>query len=135
MNNELNILIENHLDILQKTLASSENILTFAQAGKTDDLYLETENRNRLLNILESVQSKIHYLLEQVETVSLTKNTIEQIKQWQMKMNDFIEKINLIDQEIMGRLIDEKDSVGKEIAELYKKKQSFKGYNLKNVQR
>ena|SRR3989338_3553922 len=135
MSDEIKCLIDNHLDILSRIIKSSEGILHLSKSCEIEELYRETQNRDRLLNILEEAQVKIQKEIEDLQASQIKKEVVDLIKNWQMKMNNQVELISNIDEQIVDLLDCERTNITKEISELYKKKQSFKGYNLKNVQR
>jgi|GEM_PF-1865537 len=107
-------------EYILKTIILTENMI--AQNIKVDDQFtIETftDNRQRLLNIIDQISKQIDWA--NVDPLKCS------------ELNNKIEYINKLDQKLIKKLEDHKKIVTDEIEKTFKQKEKFKGYNLADV--
>lgn len=131
-----NLILE-HLKLLDDLIITSERIFSHAQNANLALLVSESNNRDRLVNILASHQEKIARLIETFRSVDEQERNelIRLCHSWQQEMQIKVEKINEFDQLILNHLDEHKMQTLKDILSLHQSKEKFKGYNLHNVLR
>ncbi len=127
------ILVAQHLILLEKVILLSNNILKHTKLEDINSIVKESENRDRLVNIIAKLQGDIERVVEQLAPHIVTKELISVLKYWNIDLNTLCKKVNLIDQEIIEQLSEQKESLTKEIATIFQAKEQFKGYNLSSV--
>lgn len=132
MINELFDSIQKHLSMLDLALASSQKIKAFAALENLDAVSSETDNRERLINILGSIQQSIEEQINQLNAAALTSDDIMILKCWFQDLNLFSESMIALDKETVEILAQQKEETTKEIAHIFKNKEMFKGYNHSN---
>ena len=117
---------ENLIQFLEKAYDLTTQALKSAQAGDFDALVNILDNRERAINIVQSLSENL--ALHQ-------KNSEEQelVKQFNSQVNLIIEKIHSMDEIIQTCLEHERDKTQFEIAKTFKNKENFKGYNLNKI--
>ena len=121
--------IQDHLSMLDLALASSEKITNYAQSENLDAVILETENRERLVNIVTGIQQKIENQINQLNAAELKSDDIMILKSWFQDLSQWSDKMIVHDKETVELLGQQKDNTTKEIAHLFKNKEMFKGYS------
>lgn len=127
--NELFESIQQHLSMLDLALQSSQQISCFAKLENLDAVISETENRERLVNIITKLQHSIEERINQLNGATITKDDIMILKTWFQDLSIWSEKMIALDRETVELLSAQKDSTTQEIAHLFKNKESIKGYN------
>ncbi len=133
MKTKIELLIKEHMYMLDKSLLSSKKIDRYLKDERLKEMTAETENRERLFNIIEYIQNKIEKMLNLILQDELSKEYLQGIKNWQKDMTNKVDQIIQLDHQIVCQLENAKDQTSKEIATIYKQKQLFKGYNLGDV--
>lgn len=134
-NQDIIELVEFHKHLLDDALKVSQNLLEASKEGNAKAADELATNRERLVNVITLTQNKIENLLGNISQANLNMIFIEQLKAWQNHLKMVVGEISNIDQEIVNYLVSAKDEVSKEISDVFKNKEMFKGYNLKNVSR
>tara|TARA_R110002072_G_scaffold288917_1_gene455522 strand:- start:204625 stop:205002 length:378 start_codon:yes stop_codon:yes gene_type:complete len=122
-----------HTDIFNAIEKSTRNLLDAIKSGNVDSIEQLTDNRDQVIKLSEEVYSRIESFINNLPQEELTKENIELIKAWSFDFSDQINLIQKLDQEIIDSLNNEKQEISKEIGEIYKLSQKFKGYNLNNL--
>lgn len=129
MLNEIMVSIQSHLAMLDLALTSSKKITAFASLENLDAVVSETENRERLMNIVANIQSSVEKQINQLNAALLQPDDIMLLKTWFHDLSVWSEKMIEVDRETVEILGQQKDNTTKEIAHLFKNKELFKGYN------
>ena len=121
--------IQRHLSMLDLALGSSNKIASFARTENLDGVVSETDNRERLVNILGKLQQSIEDQINQLNAAALQDSDIQILKAWFHDLSVFSEKMIALDRETVEILSQQKENTTKEIAHIFKNKEMFKGYN------
>jgi arsenate reductase-like glutaredoxin family protein len=121
--------IQEHLSMLDLAVTSSKKIRDFAQAENLDEVVSETENRDRLVNIVAKIQRNVEDQINLIDPQTISPEGILILKAWFQDLNIWSEKMFLYDSETVEYLGQQKDNTSKEIALIFKNKEMFKGYN------
>jgi hypothetical protein len=121
--------IQQHLSMLDLALKSSELIKNHAGREELDAVVSETENRERVINIVTALQRKIENSVNELDASSITADDINLLKSWFNDLNIWSEKMLALDRETVELLGQQKDSTTREIAMIFKNKEVFKSYN------
>ncbi len=128
----INVLFENiqeHLSLLDLALASSQKIASAARTENLDGVINETENRERLVNIIGKIQQSIEDQINQLNAAELQSEDLMILKAWFQDLSLWSDKMILLDRETVDILAQQKENTTKEIAHIFKNKEMFKGYN------
>lgn len=129
MLNEIMISIQGHLAMLELALSSSKKITAFASLENLDAVVAETDNRERLVNIIGKLQSTIENQINQLNAAALQDDDIMILKAWFHDLSVWSDRMIETDKETVEILSQQKENTTKEIAHLFKNKELFKGYN------
>ena len=129
MLNELFENIQEHLGLLDLALTSSQKIQSFAKLEELNGVVSETENRERLVNIIGQVQHVIENQINQLNAAEVTGEDILILNSWFQDLSLWSEKMIAYDKKTVDLLGQQKNDTTKEIAHLFKNKEMFKGYN------
>jgi len=129
MLNELFENMQEHLGLLDLALNSSQKIQSFAKLEDLNGVINETENRERLVNIIGQVQQVIENQINQLNAAELKSDDIMILKSWFQDLSFWSDKMIDQDKETVELLGQQKENTTKEIAHLFKNKEMFKGYN------
>ena len=121
--------IQEHLSMLDLAISSSRHIRNFAKNENLEGVVSETENRERLVNIVTKIQRKVEEQINLLETQSISKEGVLILKAWFQDLNIAAERMLAYDKETVELLAKQKNNTTKEIALVFKNKESFKGYN------
>ena len=121
--------IQRHLSLLDLALASSIKISSLAINENIDGLVNETDNRERLVNLIGQFQQAIENQINQLNAAELSSNDISILKVWFEDLASWSEKMIEQDRITVELLAQQKENTTKEIAVVYKNKESLKGYN------
>jgi len=124
--------IQEHLSMLDLALASSKRITIYAKAENLDAVVEETENRERLVNIIGKIQKTVEEGINQLNAATLSQDDIMILKSWFQDLSTWSERMIELDKETVEVLGQQKDNTTKEIAHIFKNKELFKGYNHSN---
>lgn len=114
------------LELVEKALVLSRVALRQSQLNNLEELNLTLSNRERVINILLSHSENLSLYKDHEQEENVAFNT-----QLDQKLNE----INKVDQIIVDFLQHQKSLTQVEIAQTFKNKESFKGYNLNKVNR
>lgn len=129
MINELFENIQQHLCMLDLALHSSQQIASFAKLENLDAVVNETDNRERLVNVIGKLQAGIEDQINQLNAAALTSEDISILKSWFHDLSQWSEKMIALDRETVEYLSEQKENTTQEIAHLFKNKEIIKGYN------
>ena len=129
MLNEIMISIQGHLSMLELALSSSKKIAAFASLENLDAVVAETDNRERLVNIIGKLQGTIENQINQLNAAALQPDDIMILKSWFHDLSVWSDRMIEVDKETVEILSQQKENTTKEIAHLFKNKELFKGYN------
>lgn len=129
MLNEIMISIQGHLAMLELALSSSKKISAFASLENLDAVVAETDNRERLVNIIGKLQGTIENQINQLNAAALQEDDIMILKAWFHDLSVWSDRMIEADKETVEILSQQKENTTKEIAHLFKNKELFKGYN------
>ena len=121
--------IQGHLCLLELALKSSELICTYAQKEDLDGIVDETDNRQRIVNIITQAQRKIEDQINLLDASDVNQETLLILKSWFNDLNIWSEAMLTLDRQTVELLAQQKENTGKEIALVFKNKEVFKGYN------
>ena len=121
--------IQEHLAMLDLAVLSSEKIRTFAKDENLIAVVSETENRERIVNIVTQIQRKVEEQINLINADEVSKDDVLILKSWFQDLSIQSEKMLTYDRETFEFLGQQKDDTTKEIALIFKNKEIFKGYN------
>lgn len=121
--------IQNHLSMLDLALQSSLKIAQHAKAQDLDAVVNETDNRERIVNIIGKFQGEIEDKINQLNAAALTNEDVGILKSWFNDLNIWSDKMISFDKITVEFLGQQKEDATKEIAHLFKNKEIIKGYN------
>ena len=127
--------IMHHLDLLDGLTRASRSLLLSAQKNRLDLVEEITNNRDRLVSIIKTIQSGIEDEISKLIPGKVCTDDINIIKTWGREVNDLIFLNDQIDLACLEILEKEKEETTKEIATVFRANQSVKGYNLNSVKK
>lgn len=108
-------------NMTEKILSLTLKILQDCEENQTESLIEDLNNRERIIGVLNYLQDKLNK-----EPTNINKALIEE-------SNRILGQIEKLDTQIITCLEKIKEETNSEIAKVYKTKENFKGYNLKNT--
>jgi ribosomal protein L7Ae-like RNA K-turn-binding protein len=126
--------IMKHLDLLENVYKISVKIFKSASNSEIDEVANQSENRERLINILESVQSQAETSINKISDFT-DQDLMLVIRSWREDVNYWIDKIRNVDSNTTVLLEQLKEEATIEIANVYKNKENLRGYNLNNLRK
>ena len=127
--------IMRHIDLMETSIRQAKAIRRAACEKDIDAVIWETENRDKVINIISMFQRNIEDAIESLKVEDVTKDLIDTLKFWTQDVAKWVDKTNQIDQEVVNILESEKEQTTKEIATLFQSKNKFKGYNLNDLKK
>lgn len=127
--------IMQHIDLLSALTSASNALLTAAQNRKFEIVEQIVENRERLLNVIKTIQTNIEDDIAKLHPGQVTREEIEILKSWSQEVNQIVMINDKLDRDSMILLEQQKEETTKEIATVFTNRQSFKGYDLSNVKK
>jgi hypothetical protein len=130
-----NLVMENiqaHLALLEMALQSTARIHSYAQVEDLDAVANETDNRERIVNIISQTQHKIEKQIDTLTNEDLMSDSVLILKSWFNDLSLWSDKMTSLDAETLDILAKQKEDTTKEIVTIFKNKEMFKGYNLAN---
>ncbi len=121
--------IQNHLSMLDLAVNSSEKIKIYAANEDLERVVSETENRERLINVVTKLQRSVEEQINILNPEDVSQDDILLLKSWFQDLSLCSEKMIAIDKETVELLSQQKGQTTKEIALIFKNKEMFKGYN------
>ncbi len=122
--------IQAHLSLLEIALHSSIRIKNYAQAENLDSVANETDNRERIINVVSQIQHKIEKQIDLLTAPDLSPDSLPILKAWFQDLAHWTDKMSTIDYETVEILALQKEETTKELGTIFKNKELFKGYNL-----
>jgi len=135
MHDTLFTLVMRHLSLLDRSEKLTYQMYQAASHGDVERVHYESDNRDRMLKVLETFQTSIEDAIKATKTDKITPDFVEIAKSWSNDVNLWVERTSRIDQETTNLLEAQRDRTTQEIATVYKTNQQFKGYNLNNVKK
>ncbi|MBL7665492.1 MAG: hypothetical protein JNM93_10200 [Bacteriovoracaceae bacterium] len=124
--------MDQHLDLLNKSLELTEKMLADANTENINGIEADAQNRERLLNIIATLQTEIE---NELKACQPEKTLNMKVQNWVSRTQICVEQIFQVDQKLLDTLHAIKDKTHQEIGVVHKQKQGVKGYNLNNVKR
>jgi hypothetical protein len=124
--------IQSHLALLDLALQSSRKIKAYAVIEDIDNVTNETDNRERIINIVGHIQHKVEKQIDLLTAQDLSDDSLPILKSWFQDLATWTEKMTVLDSETVDILAIQKEETTKEIVTIFKNKEVFKGYNLSN---
>jgi hypothetical protein len=124
--------IQSHLALLDLALQSSRKIKAYAVIEDLDNVTNETDNRERIINIVGHIQHKVEKQIDLLTALDLSDDSLPILKSWFQDLATWTEKMTVLDSETVDILAIQKEETTKEIVTIFKNKEVFKGYNLSN---
>lgn len=105
-------------EYIMKAITMTESILDleYSDTAKLEDF---TQNRERLLSVLDQISQQIEWTTISIESRNELSRKIDYIKS--------------LDVKLLTKLQEHKEEVKKEIEQTFKQKENIKGYNLSDV--
>ncbi|MGZ3807189.1 MAG: hypothetical protein ACXVCE_03825, partial [Bacteriovorax sp.] len=117
--------IQEHLSMLDLAVHCTERINIFARNEDLDRVISETENRDRIVNIVAKIQGIIEDQINRLSPGDVDQEGILILKAWFHDLGVWSDKMNSIDRETVEFLAQQKDETTKEIALIFKNKEMF----------
>ena len=114
------------ITFIEKAYELTSLALKAAQEKRFEDVISLLENRERAINITQSLSEKLALHQSNSKDVDL-------VVQFNNQVNQIIDKVYKMDDIITECLEHEKNKTQFEIAKTYKNKEDFKGYNLNRI--
>ncbi len=133
MQKQITTLIMKHLALLDKVHDTSYKLYHASANSNLNLVKFESDNRERLINILRNIQFKVEDEINNLAMSDITSELLEMLDCWKWDINISINNIDILDQKTMESLQEQKDETSCKIASIYKSREKFKGYNLKNL--
>ena len=121
--------IQEHLSMLDLAVASSQKIRNYAANEQLEGVVSETENRERIVNIVTQIQRGVEEKINLLNPSDVNDEGILILKSWFHDLSVWSEKMLTLDRETVELLGQQKENTTKEIALIFKNKEMFKGYN------
>jgi len=121
--------IQEHLSMLDLAVLSSEQIKKFAKEENLEGVVSETDNRERIVNIVTQIQRQVEEKINQLDASRLSADGIMVLKAWFHDLSIMSERMIAADKETVEFLGQQKEDATKEIALIFKNKEIFKSYN------
>lgn len=132
--NELFGLYMYHLNLVDLVIHSSHKLVLSALDGKIDVLQFESENRDRLIHLLEQFQEKVLKGIDK-RKYEMDQEELDVANLWGRETQAMINLIQYYDEKTTTILDGQKEETIEEIARMFKHKEQFRGYNLNDVKR
>lgn len=121
--------IQEHLSMLDLAVHSSELIKIAAFNEDLDGVVNETENRERIVNVVAKIQRDVEEQIHLLNPSDINQDGILILKAWFHDLSIWSEKMLVLDRETVELLGQQKENTTKEISLIFKNKEIFKGYN------
>ncbi len=126
-------LIMVHTDFMDHIMVSSRRLQRATLRGDMDTIEFESNNRERLINIIEQIQFTIEERLNAFSTQESIMELTPVLNAWANDLGLWYEKVGALDDETTQGLEELKEETQREIAVVYKNKEGLKGYNLNSL--
>jgi len=124
-----------YTSLVDALVEKSEAILLASEQGNIDFINREAENRLSLVNILEHIQDKIDLLIPQINDLNSNRELLELLKVWLGELEIWSGRVQWIDNQIYDFLNAMKEDTAKEVANIFRSINQFKGYDLSSVKK
>jgi hypothetical protein len=121
--------IQRHLSMLDLAVISSEKIRNFAKNENLEGVVSETENRERIVNIVTQIQRKVEEQINLLNPSEISNDGLLILKAWFQDLSVLSERMLTCDRETVELLGQQKEDTTKEISLIFKNKEIFKSYN------
>ncbi|EQC44857.1 hypothetical protein M899_0105 [Bacteriovorax sp. BSW11_IV] len=135
MNDKLAQLIMRHIDLIDGANRLTNSILNAAKKGDVDTLVNDSDNRDRLISVLDRFQKFVEEEIGNIKSNEVSKELVDILKTWSYEVSAWASKTDEIDQQTLQLLEAQKEETTKEIATIFKSRQQFSGYNLNNLKK
>lgn len=135
IDHNLDGLISRHLQMMDEILKSTRKMLDFAVNQETEKVTEESQNRERMINIVAHLQNQIDQALRSYADTRVPEEIKKRLAGWSKLFNIKNSIINKEDEKIINLLEKSKKDTTQEIKKNSKNKKSIKGYNLNNTKR
>ena len=130
---KLQSLISEHIKLLSKALVASETLLKYSQNNDTNQVVFESENRDRLINLVAIAQDKIDQELLLLTKDDVTEDQRRLLTNWHSQTKNTIQEIQHYNREIVRILSKQKAITKSEIREVGKNKKTLRKYKSSNL--
>lgn len=127
--------ITNHVFFHQKIIELTSKMVESAQLKKMEHVFFLSDQRDRLAQIILTYYQEIETNIKELKPEAISKENIDDLKEWYKKIEINNQKLLDLDDQLITLLENEKDQVSGEISQIFKNKESVKGYNLSTVKR
>ena len=127
--------IMQHLDMLSGLTIASKSLLLATEKGDLNLVEQIVDNRDRLVNIIKTVQTAIEDEIQNLDSSKVTAEEVAIIKSWGADVNQIILLNDQIDKKIHENLSVIKDQTSQEIASVYKNRKAVNGYDMTSVKK
>ena len=124
-----------HLMLMEQVLHESVNMLKAAKQKNIDQVIFASNNRDRLVNIVTSIQQQIEQALYLSSPEYISQETLEIINCWGHDYEMIKSQVDELNDQMTKILEQEKEETTKEIATLFKNQEMIKGYNLQSTKK
>ena len=121
--------IQEHLSMLDLAVHSSEKIRNFAKNENLEAVVNETENRERIVNIVSQIQHNIERQINLLNPSEIPTDGMQILKAWFHDLSILSERMLVLDKETVEYLSQQKNETAKEISLIFKNKEILKSYN------
>ncbi|MDD0854631.1 hypothetical protein HBN50_16075 [Halobacteriovorax sp. GB3] len=135
MKEKLTSLLMRHIDLMDASIRSTNKLLTAASKGDISSIEEESDNRERLIKVIDRFQKFIEEEIQQLAGSQIDATGIDILKTWAYEVHKWVDKTERLDQEISEQLESLREETSKEISTIFKSRQQFKGYNLNNLKK
>lgn len=135
MHKELIDLIMRHLSTIDGCNKVSHSVLDAAVKGNIDLVQHESDNRDRIINVIGTFQTKIEKVIQDLSNTEATEQNLSIVRSWNEDINSWIKFTGELDNKTTNILNNLKDQTTQEIGTIYKTKENVKGYNLSSVKK
>ncbi len=125
----------NHEKMLTEAINSSKKILEYSTGDDVNRVGAEVKNRDRLINIIKYVQTKIETALQVLNKDEFSEEVSVIISNWQESFAKSIATIADYDYQILSNLEKKSGELKSEISLINQSKKDHKGYDLRSVKR
>ncbi len=126
--------IMSHCSLMDQINGITEKIEEAGKAGDVETILAESENKQRAINVLAQIQTKIENILGNMP-VPLSAELLSIVRCWADDFTAITERWNQQDATTAAFLEKAREQTTKEIASVFKSRERHKGYNLANVKK
>ena len=135
MINRIYNLLMRHTSLLDSGLKVTHNIYSAASRSDINLVNFESDNRERIVNVLEKFQTEVEEMISTLKADEVSPEIVAILKAWQSDLYNWSCEVQAIDVKTTQLLESQKMETTKEIATIFTSRQQFKGYNLTNTKK